>query len=89
MRVIGNKIKKAYNEVITAIFILDIDKTTLSNIHISTKSRIGWINQKTRQYTYMIIQQMAKYLSISQLFAYNFINYQLMSYTLIGGINTR
>lgn len=96
MRAIGNKIKEAYNEIITAminqelpIFIPDIDKPTLRDIHIPTKALIDWINQKTRQHTYMTIPQMAKQLSISQQFAYELINHKLMPYTIIEGSNTR
>lgn len=96
MRVIGNRIKEAYNEVISAIinqdlptFMLDIDRPTLRDIHIPTKVLISWVNQKTKQNIYMTIPQMAKQLSISQQFAYELINHQLMPYTIIEGSNTR
>lgn len=71
------------------LFILEIDKPTLRNIHIPTKELISWINQKTRQHTYMTIPQMAKHLRISQQFAYDLVNYELMPYTIIEGNNTR
>lgn len=96
MRVIGNRIKEAYNEVIIGminqelpIFMLDIEKPTLRDIHIPTKILISWINQKTKQNTYMTIPQMAKHLSISQQFAYELVNYKLMPCTIIEGNNTR
>lgn len=37
----------------------------------------------------MTIPQMAKHLRISQQFAYDLVNYELMPYTIIEGNNTR
>lgn len=96
MRVIGNRIKEAYNEVISAMInqelptvMLDIDRPTLRDIHIPTKALISWVNQKTKQHTYMTIPEMAKKLTISQQFAYELVNHQLMPYTIIKRNNTR